>query len=464
MHHLSSLGRLLADPTLPGAVALLGLVLVLAAIAFLVMRTRPATLFSLGVGAEIFSGWWKYMGIPVPVDRLLFLAGFFVLAWYGVHSISDRRIVFSPIHVLFVVIVVWVVCSAIWAHTLTTSTGFYAILDRLGVIPYLMFTFAPVIFHDRRSRNFLLGVLVVVGFYISAVSIAEGLKLDHLVIPSYINDSHLGIHYGRARGPFLEAVADGLSMFMCAVAAAVGLSTWPRGCARWLCIAVLILSPIGIILTLTRTNWIAAAAGAVAALLVDRRLRRWIPVGLLVGLVVVAGAFIVDPPLHHEVDERTADVASVWPRYNLTSAAVRAWEQNPVFGLGWLTFPTRGRAYFRQAPDYPLTGVGLEVHNAFLERLAENGLPLTVLWVWALVTGIGGAMFRRGPPHLYAWRLGLIAIVVAWLVSANLDPMAYAFPNLLIWLWAGVVAADRYSRPGVAIVAEPAVVVGQAMG
>ena len=449
MHHLQRLLHVVSVGGSAGLIVAVGGIIVVVALGILVLRIRPALLLSLGVGAEIFTGWWRYMGVPLPLDRILLALGFAVLAWNGVRSVSDRRLVLSPIHVLMGVIVVWVVCSALAAGTLTTSGGIFAILDRLGVIPYLMFAFAPVVLGDRRSRDALLGVLVVVGLYLSAVSIAEGLHIDSLVIPSYILDPNIGIHFGRARGPFLEAVANGLSIFMCGVAAAVAFSSWRHRIARLACIGVFVLGPVAIIMTLTRTCWLAAVVGLLAATLPDRRLRRFVPVLLGVGAVVVVVAFVADPHLRHRAAFRTGEVSPLWDRYNLTFAALRASLAHPIFGLGWYTFPARSVPYFRQAAGYPLTAVGQEVPNAFLERLAENGLPLTLLWVWALATGIGGAIVRRGPTQLYAWRLGLAAVFSAWLVAANLDPMAYPLPNLLIWLWAGIVAADHYSRPRV---------------
>lgn len=445
MHHLHALTKLLASPSPAHLLELVGFVAVVAATVYLAVHLQPALLLSLGVGLEIFSGYWRYMGIPLPLDRLLIVLAFCVLAWRGMRSVSDRHIPLSAIHVLFVVIVVWVVCSAIAAHTLTTSTGFYSLLDRLGVFPYLTFVLAPILFGDRRSRSTLLAVLVAVGFYLGAVSIAEGLHVDKLVIPSYINNPNLGIHFGRARGPFLEAVANGLCIFMCDVAAAIGFVTWRNKWSRVACAVAILPGPVALIMTFTRTNWLAAAAGIIMAMAVDRRLRRWIPGVLVVGAVVVLGTLVADAHLRHRVFTRSVEVSPLWDRYNITWAGIRATEAHPLFGVGWMTFPVKGIAYLRQAAAYPMTGIGLEVHNAFLERLAENGVPLTLLWVWALVSGIGGAMVRRCPRELYAWRLGLVAIVTAWFIAANLDPMAYPLPNLLIWLWAGIVSADWYS-------------------
>ena len=62
----------------------------------------------------------------------------------------------------------------------------------------------------------------------------------------------------------------------------------------------------------------------------------------------------------------------------------------------------------------------------------------------ALAVGVGGALFRRGPPELRPWRIGLFAIAVQWFVVANFVPLNYAFPNALMWLWAGVVSGPLF--------------------
>ena len=66
-----------------------------------------------------------------------------------------------------------------------------------------------------------------------------------------------------------------------------------------------------------------------------------------------------------------------------------------------------------------------------------------MLWGAALFYAIGAAIFRRGPPELRWWRVGLIAIAVQWFVVANFVPLGYALPNALLWLWAGV----AWTRP-----------------
>ena len=445
MHRLQPLLRVFTHPSPAHGIEALGIIAVAASLCFLLARLSPATILSLGVGSEAFSGDWKYMHIPVPLDRLLFILGLGLLLFGGLRKFSDRRLIFSPIHLLLLAIVIYAALSAFSAGTLTTSIGFYALLDRLGLIPFLMFTLAPVVFRSAKARHALLVVMVVLGIYLGITALMEGVGLLRYVEPSYIRNPNIGIHYGRARGPFLESVADGFSMFICAVAAAVALTTWRARWARIACIATIVLSGAGVIFTLTRSVWVAAAVGALVPAIYDRRIRRFVPALVIVGSISVYLIITYVPGLGSKVQSRVSTQSSVWDRYNTNDAALRAWKAHPITGIGWETFITKGPDYLRQAATYPLTGVGLEVHNVFLSHLVELGVPGALMWVIALFSGVGGAAIRRGPSDLYPWRLGLMAIFAGYLVAANLGPFSYPLPNLVMWMWAGIVAAERYS-------------------
>ena len=199
---MKSLLHDLTHPSPAHAIELLGVLLLAAVVLLLFRRLSVTTTFTIAIGLEIFSGNWKYMHVPLPLDRVTFLIGVAILAFRGVRRVSPgRRIVFSPIHLLFAAIVLYATLSAWGAGTLTTSLGFYTLLDRLGVIPFLMFTLAPVLFGSRKGRNTLLIMMVGVGFYLGMTACLEGVGINHLVFPSYINNPAVGIHYGRAAGP-----------------------------------------------------------------------------------------------------------------------------------------------------------------------------------------------------------------------------------------------------------------------
>jgi putative inorganic carbon (HCO3(-)) transporter len=183
----------------------------------------------------------------------------------------------------------------------------------------------------------------------------------------------------------------------------------------------------------------------VVGLLASRSARKYALYVILAGIVAVPVALVTVPGLDAKATARANSSQPIWDRLNTDRAALSAVEQHPLFGLGWQTFEIEGPAYLRQALTYPLTGAGLEVHNVFLSHAVELGIPGSILWTLALIFGIGGAALRRGPPELAAWRAGLLAILVCFVIVANLGPLSYAFPNLVLWLLAGVTGVDYLS-------------------
>jgi O-antigen ligase len=287
-------------------------------------------------------------------------------------------------------------------------------------------------------------VLIIVGAYIGITNFFEGIGANALVFPKYITDPAVGIHFGRARGPFVESVADGLSLVMCSVAAAIGMTVWRRLWIRVACAGVIAISALGILLTVTRAAWIAAVVAAVVAMLAVKQWRKYLlPVAVLVVLGVFAALTLV-PGLQEKADTRLNDESPVWDRYNTNNAAIRMIEARPLFGFGWQTFPTTGPDYMRQADKYPITSHALEVHNVFLSHAAELGLVGSILWLGAFLSAIGGALLRRGPPELYPWRIGLLAIFAAFMSVAMFGPLSYPFPNALMWTWAGIAGAPYF--------------------
>jgi putative inorganic carbon (hco3(-)) transporter len=447
MHRLHGLLDLFTQPSLTH-VAILVLVALGAAVALVaVTRLSPTAIVSGGVAAEIFSGNWRDMGVSLPIDRALLLTAVLSMILGGFRRRSLRKVVLRPIHLLLLMVATWALGSAIWAHTLASHTGFYALLDRLGLIPFVSFTLAPLLFGTPRARRILLGTLVVVGAYLGFTAVMEGIGVHSLVYPRYINNASLGISYGRARGPFLDGAANGLGLFMGGTAAAIGLSVWRRLRARLACLAVAALCGLGILFTLTRAVWVGAVAGALVGLVASRDARKYALYVVVAGVVAVPLLLATVPGLQAKVTNRTNSSQPVWDRLNTDRAALSAVEQHPLFGLGWQTFETKGPAYLTQALTYPLTGAGLEVHNVFLSHAVELGIPGSILWTLALIFGVGGAALRRGPPELAAWRAGLLAILVCFVIVANLGPLSYAFPNLVLWLLAGVIGRDYLSTP-----------------
>jgi O-antigen ligase len=199
--------------------------------------------------------------------------------------------------------------------------------------------------------------------------------------------------------------------------------------------------------TYTRSVWIAGGLAVVIAIAGNPATRKFLVPLALAGGVAVVIAFTVVPGGRDAAEERASDERPVWDRKNLSNAALNAFKDHPLTGVGYGQFGAKIDTLLTQADTFPLTGAQTQAHNLFLSQLAETGLVGFVPWILAFVLAIVMPALRRGPPHLRPWRQGLQMYAAAWLVVAMLTPMALAFPNYLLWLLAGIVAAPHTSWP-----------------
>jgi putative inorganic carbon (hco3(-)) transporter len=431
------------------AVALLVLFVLAIASPYLYWNADPAYLFCGAIALSPLSGNWAELGIPgaVAPDRLLLIAAIVavLIRTPGGGERPDIRI--APVHYVMLAAILFAAVSAAIAGSLFERAAFFKLLEPYGLLPFAAFLTAPLVFRTEKQRNALLATLVVLGGYLALTALFETLKVDALVFPKYIVDPNYGIHADRARGPFVEAVTNGFAMFVCAVAAAIAYSRWrvAHPVRASLALTVVAMSAVGILLCLERSVWIGAGLAAIVALLANQRARRLIPFGVLSVTALVGLALLVVPGLSDRVSTRASDERTIWDRRNLNQAALNMLEARPLLGFGWFGFPDNSVNYLEQSHDYPLTiSRATAVHNVFLTYAVELGLLGFLLWLGAMAVGVGQALGSRGPPDTEQWRIGLLAVAVCFAVVTNFVPPS-VFPNLALWLWAGVVWSSRYS-------------------
>ena len=410
---------------------------------YVAVRVEPAWSLSLGIAAMAFSGNWQHMGIPIGLDRLLVAAGLIAVV---VRARAERPGMaalrgggLETVHWVLLLAAAWAIGSAASAGTLTSSQGVFGLLDRFGLVPFALFFVAPTVFAERRQRLILLGVLVGLGLYLGLTALLETLHLNALVFPKYILDSSIGIHTGRARGPFLEAVGNGMGLYAGGVAAVVGLVTWRDPLIRSLCVVTAGLCAAGVIFTLTRSVWLASAVASALALASFPGVRRYLLPVAAAGAAIALVALSSVPNLATSASEREHEEAPIWVRINTDHAALRMVEARPVAGFGWNRFQSDSPTYFEQSGETPLVGMGEGVHNVLLSHASELGIVGAFLWLIGFAMVVGGGLLRRGPPELRPWRIALLALAVDWVMVAAVTPLPYALPTALLFLWAGVV-------------------------
>ena len=410
----------------------------------------PAVVIGGGLMLTLFNSNWSHLGVPTSVapDRMLLLAGS-VLLLARVPAARDRpKLRIAKVHVAMAAVIAYGTVSALRVGSLSASSAVWGLVDRLGVLPFAMFVIVPMAFHDERRRSWLLAGFVAVGAYLGLTSVALMIGPHALVWPRYILDPNLGIHYGRARGPFLEATVNGLMMFGCAIAALIASRTWRTAAWRRVAIAVAGVCAFSLFLTLQRSVWIGGSVAVLVTMLLTPGLRRYV-VGLAVVVIASVGvALAVDPGLALKAQARSSDQETVWQRQNIDVAAVNMIKANPLLGVGWNRFTGVDAQYAQVSPSYPFDiTTTLIVHNVYLSYAAELGLIGLALWGLAFCLGVGGAIVRRGPPSLVPWRIGLLAIAIMWLVAALFSPLLNLPPNILLWAWAGVVFSPWQLEP-----------------
>ena len=94
------------------------------------------------------------------------------------------------------------------------------------VVPFALYHLAGSVFDNPASlRRFETFALIVLG-YLCLIAILFLFGAKGFIFPRYILDESLGIHADRARGPFLQAVANGVTLNLLGL---IALDSFRRG-------------------------------------------------------------------------------------------------------------------------------------------------------------------------------------------------------------------------------------------
>jgi putative inorganic carbon (HCO3(-)) transporter len=320
----------------------------------------------------------------------------------------------------------------------------WSLLAAKFLVPFALFHLACLVFTDERSRRHFEIFCLVVLAYLVFVSVASLLGANYLIYPKYILDEGLGIHADRARGPFLQAVANGVTLNLLGLMA---LDCWRRGRLRGPLTILLAAVPAAILATLTRAVWLSFAASILALLVVTRSVRvRRACAGLIVagtlGLIFalsMAGCRVM-------LEDRLQERSPVEFRASIYEVGWEMAMERPWLGWGQNQMPAE---IAKRMSDYrPDTYCA---HNTYLEILVEQGLVGLTLYLW-LMFGLfrlarkGGGESGGSEMDSDTRRLWLVLLGVYFL-NASFVVLNYQFVNALLFTMAGIFAARQTSVP-----------------
>jgi O-antigen ligase len=244
----------------------------------------------------------------------------------------------------------------------------WCVLAAKFIVPFTLFHLAGLVFTDEAAlRQFEVFALVVLA-YLSFTAIAFLVGAESLIFPQFILDESLGYHADRARGPLLQAVANGVSLNMLGL---VALHAFRRRSIQGLKASALLASlPIAILATMTRAVWLSFA-GSVVVLMVRRCNRRVRSVCVGVAMVGCVGLLIAmsSSDLRGALADRLEDQSPVDFRQAVYAGGWQMFLERPLTGWGVDQMPAelaRHVTGYREKVLYP--------HNTYLELLVEHGI------------------------------------------------------------------------------------------
>jgi N-acetylglucosaminyldiphosphoundecaprenol N-acetyl-beta-D-mannosaminyltransferase len=446
----------------------------LAAIVWSAVIARRGSLL-VGCGILLVMGyvfgheyWHARVGpIPVTIDRL-FLGGLLVAA------LLQRRL--GQLRLKQPVVADWLLLGLIALFTASILANGGPVLTRDGAsawgrlvasfgLPAVLYAIARQVAVTRREWGGLLVAMVILGIYLSLTAILESTGKWTLVFPQYIADSQIGIHFGRARGPGLNAASLGIYLTACLGCGWTLLCQATRRGTKLMLLLAMPFMAVGVFLTYTRSTWMGLAASAlvVAWYYVPRKWR--IGAVAIAGLCGVAAAAAswnsivglqregTGAESHHSVDQRASFAYVSWQMF----------QDYPLFGVGF------GRFYDRKLPylsdrrqDIELESIrSLEHHNTFLGILTETGTIGLSMFVGLLIAwaSIAWALARDAfaPGWIRSMGVLLLALMTSYGCSAlfhdlTLIPaqqvLLFLFAGLTVNAWQGEAVTHRTSsRP-----------------
>jgi O-antigen ligase len=386
--------------------------------AMTVFLFRPPDLFSFYADRIVFGILVFFVGLRTMAlrDRIPFFAGI-SLPMLALTALAVLRVLREPFD------------PQIWS-----------IIASKYIVPFALFHIAVLVFRGgAQRRHFEIFILLTLA-YLVFIAIAFLADARSLIFPRFILDESLGFHPDRARGPFLQAVANGVSLNILGILVLVfPLGRSVIGKLLWLAL------PLAVLATMTRAVWISFAASTIALgfLLLKRRLLAACSLLAAAGIVLGLAMALSNHSLKTALGDRTGERGPVEARL-------------AVYDAGWAMFLERPFTGWPARDMYSELGRRMEgyhlrtfyVHNTYLALLVEFGVPGLALY-GILFVNLFRLSWQRSASEteaVAALRKVWPVLLGVYLLNAFFVDMAYQFVIGLVFTVAGMLCTAEESR------------------
>ena len=322
------------------------------------------------------------------------------------------------------------------------------------IVPVGMFHLAATIFSRPEAQRKLQWFSVAVLLYLSLTAVIWLADFKSFILPRFILDESVGIHFDRARGPFLQAVANGVCINLLAI---VALHAFDRGTADAHCrsrfpigqvlVPILaVFTPLALLATKTRAVWLGAVISAVLIMLFARQRHSRIVLAavLLISATVTSLAWLLQTK-PGELSDRLQDRSPVEFRLDMYRAGWQMFTEKPLLGWGADANiqPEMEKRLSSFHPEYYI------FHNTYLQLAVQHGALGLLMYICLFI-----ALFRLGsrtklsaaargspfgPDFGVMWRV----MLCVYLLNASVVVMNYQFLNGYMFTIAGILAARQ---------------------
>ncbi len=294
---------------------------------------------SVGLFAVLrYKGWGTVFERPDNYALLILLGGLVLRI-----AASRSARLWNKTTILVGAFIGYGILEMMWFGLLTR--GNFAWYMRMFGLPFLMFTLLEQCGLGPREYRALVRSLLVLGAYMSLISIAERIGWRELIMPTWITDPSVaavdpsfGDSSGRSGGLLMQPEWNGLALSLI-YCLAIGSGRVFEGTGLLLGRTVAVLCLMGVYFSYTRAAWLGCVVASMFFFVRPERgasqmlLRR---IGVLAAGATLLVSLIIAPD--NMARQRAGDSGTVFYRLNLWTAGLGMIARRPLLGSGFGTF------------------------------------------------------------------------------------------------------------------------------